>query len=206
MKLEMNSLNSLNIKIFLEAFLREWSSALRNYTEKDLQPYRNRTKWSDFILSENGFLNRVMLSIRPLMPSLEYKREYYTIEALFVAGMDLFKEKYWYPSEVHALIEHEMDANVEEEMWKLLHWRSPLKVLIFYDWAEFEKTTEMRRAWLTNKLRKLNSMIQEVNAFFPENESTEYLFIIGKQETASSIVEWSWASNHAIQPTCSAGG
>jgi hypothetical protein len=197
----MNSKQLLNTEIFLEAFSREWDSSTRNYSEKELQPYRSQPNWTHFILSENGFLNRLMLSLRSLIKDLEYKREYYTVDALFVAGIDLYKGNYWYPSEIHAVIEHEMGENIEEEMWKLLQWRSPLKVLIFYDWAEFEKTTELRIKWLSKKLEKLNAMIKHVNNFFSENDKTQYLFIIGTQATKKSRVEWSWASNTSLQPT-----
>ena len=61
---------------------------------------------------------------------------------MFVGGEELFKNNLWYPSKLHVLIEHEHGESIEEEMWKLLFLRAPLKVLIFYDWDEAKKTKE----------------------------------------------------------------
>jgi len=193
-------INEIGYKHFLDAFINEWNSVLGKSNDKNLLPYGNQSKWTEFILHENGFLNGVMQRLRYLVPSLEYKREYYTVDALYVGGENLFNENLWYPSEAHVLIEHEMGENIEEEMWKLIHWRSPLKVIMFYDWADSEKTTINRKAWLSDKLKKLDLMLREVNQFFAENENTEYLFIIGNQETETSIVSWSWASNQSLEP------
>ena len=85
------------------------------------------------------------------------------------------------------LIEHENDEYIEEEMWKLLMWRSPLKVLVCYDWAENEKTTCKRIQWLKNKLDELADMARQVNETWNEAEETEYLIVIGTLNSDDNV-------------------
>ena len=192
--------NKIDHKHFIDAFIKEWNKILKDPNDKKLVPYSNQQEWTKFILDKNRFLNKVMHSLKSLVPSLEYKREYYTVDALYVGRENLFNKNLWYPSEVHVLIEHEMGEKIEEEMWKLIHWRSPLKILMFYDWAESKKSTNNRKFWLNKKLEYLSSMLDKVDSFYAENKKTEYLFIIGNQKTERSIVNWSWASNQSLQP------
>jgi hypothetical protein len=66
-------------------------------------------------------------------------------------------------------------------------------VIIFYDWNEDQKTTNARKEWLDNKLKKLVDMLNKANAYFPENEKTNYLFIIGNQinkDQLLCLIEW----------------
>jgi len=193
-------------KDFLEAFASEWADQIEKDKAGVLEQYRGVKTWTDFMLSSDGFLSKVMKRLMHLEPSLKYAREYYTIDALCVGGDALHGSDLYYPSQLHVLIEHEHGEWVEEEMWKLVHWRSPLKVLIFYDWNEDEKTTKERRNWLGRKLKKLQSMSKKVDEFFTENAKTEYLFIIGNREGSDGDVQWRCASKSALKLTRFAGG
>jgi len=166
---------------FLEAFKNEWCSLVEKNPQEISGVYRDSKRWTSYMLGKDGFLSKVMARLDKNESALEYKREYYTLDALYVGGEDLFRENKTYPSQLQVLIEHEQGDNIEEEMWKLIFWRSPLKVIIFYDWNEYEKSTNARMVWLDNKLKKLVDMLDKANAYFPENEKTNYLFIIGNR-------------------------
>lgn len=190
---------------FIEAFGSEWDAST-NETDGFAPPeYEHSETWTKYMLASNGFLNRVLNRLKYIQPSLRYAQEWYKLDALFLGGTDLFGTDLWYPSEVHVYIEHEQGDNPEHEMWKLIHWRAPLKVLIFYDWNEYEKTTDLRTSWLDNKLKMFSQMISTVASFFEENQETEYLFLIGNRKIEHGEVTWRWASNNRLQPTAFRG-
>ena len=82
-------------------------------------------------------------------------------------------------------------------MWKLLIFRSPLKILIFYDYLEDEKRTEKKQHWLQNKLVDLLKMGKEVDARCQEAENTEYLFLIGNRDTKWQLPKWRYLTVNA---------
>jgi hypothetical protein len=188
---------------FLEAFAQEWMTLVRDKSDKISRKFLDNKTRTQFMQLSGGFLYQVMQRLCEVHPGLVYKTEYYTVDVLYVGGEDLLGwDNLWYPSKIHVLIEHENREYPEEEMWKLVHFRAPLKVLIFYDWNENEKTTQNRRQWLVNKLQSLQNILQKVNTFFAENPQTEYLFLIGNSEMAGGEIRWRWASNiNSFQPT-----
>lgn len=188
-------MKQITVNHFLCAFSVQWESARvkEGVGLEDL--YRDAKAWTAFMLGETGFLRDVMMQLRVLVPDLRYMREWYTVDALYVGGENLFRENLSYASKVHTLIEHERGESVEEEMWKMVHWRSPLKVLIMYDYSDPEKTTVLRREWLSRKLLKLNEMLAKVSEFHPESSETEYLFLVGRQANLNSKIDWRWTSN-----------
>lgn len=175
---------------FYSAFVTEWNAAIASAEIHNGQPFEDKRAWTSFMLRTGGFLNRVMERLSTPEWPMYYRKEWYTVDALYVGGNDLFQSELSYPSSVKVLIEHELGDNVEEEMWKLLHWRAPLKVIIFYDWSEQEKTTEARRLWANNKVEKLQEMLQTVNEVFAENSATEYLFMIAGRTEANGPITW----------------
>lgn len=78
---------------------------------------------------------------------------------------------------VDVLIEHEnsYDRIKEDEMWKLLVFKSPLKVLVSYDIPK-------------NKLCKLACLAKQVNESCKEVEETEYLIVIGTRDSPDNII------------------
>ncbi len=189
------------VEQFLDAFVEEWETVRAETSSSDLCPYTDLPRWTEFMMGITGVLSRVAKRLRTIDSGMQYRREVYTIDGLFVGGRDLFRSDLDYPSAIHVLIEHEMGENVEEEMWKLIFWRAPLKVLIIYDWAEDEKVNISRQSWLPNKLRALSDMLEAVNEFHGEGLGTSYLFVIGIRREGLGSVTWTWASNLALQPT-----
>jgi hypothetical protein len=186
---------------FLTSFKAEWTSLVSSSSQMILDIYPHKRDWTSFMLGTGGFLTRVMDRLNKEGAGLEYRSEYYTIDALFVSGKDLFREHRTYPSELHVLIEHENADNIEEEMWKLLFWRAPLKVIIFYDWNEYEKpSSAFKQSWLKGKLKKLVEMRNTVNEFYPENQKTEYLLIFGNREYENQMIRWQCVSDHQPEP------
>ncbi|MDE0511377.1 MAG: hypothetical protein OXI88_06315 [Gammaproteobacteria bacterium] len=141
-----------------------------------------------------GFLRRVADRIRTDVNRLECYGEFYTLDLVYVSGEDLYREELYYPSLLSVIIEHENNLDtLEEEMWKLIFWRSPLKVLISYDLNDDGKTTPDRKNNLLKKLEILSRMLATANEAHPETASTEYLFIIGSRDSVQSDVKWRWA-------------
>ena len=123
--------------------------------------------------------------------TIKYKREWYTVDALFVSGKDLHSDGLSFPSEIHAVIEHEQGDDIEIEMWKLTHWRAPLKVIFFYGWNDDDVSkNEIRMRWKEEKINHLMSMLKSVNEFHKESSNTEYLFIIGARRDVRSTPYW----------------
>lgn len=186
--------NQVSATSFFKAFQDEWENWQLDMVSgkaKAISPFEGRTDWTAAMLKEGGFFNRVMGRLDPQGLSLKYRTEWYTVDALFVGGEDLFRENHMYPSSVEVLIEHEFDENLEEEMWKLLHWRAPLKVIVAYDWSEEEKITSSRKAeWIPERIDRLKKMLLRVNEFFSENPATEYLLIIACRDKADDPIEW----------------
>ena len=59
-------------------------------------------------------------------------------------------------------------------MWKFLLFRSPLNILILYNWREDEKKiSKNKRNWLNSKLRELFRMGSESGAGWPEADDTD---------------------------------
>ena len=173
---------------FLSAFERQWHEDSTEYNRRK-EAFAYEKLWTQYMLGSEppGFLRRVASRL-----GLKCYGEFYKLDLVYVSGTDLFREDLCYPSLLPVIIEHEQFNNVEEEMWKLIFWRSPLKVLISCDWNEDEKTTH-RRNWWTDKLKALSEMLATANRDYPETEMTEYLFIIGNREDVQSDIKWRWA-------------
>ena len=180
----------MNAKTFCEMFTTEWKETESSADFHNDLPFKDKPAWTSYMLAPNGFLHRVMRRLEKPSCPLFYKNEWYTVDALYIGGCDLFRNDLMYPSSVKVLIEHEWGESLEEEMWKLIHWRSPLKVIIAYDWSEEEKKTEARRSWANKKLGKLKDMLQIVNDSFGEIAATEYLFLIAQHNKPGAPIFW----------------
>ena len=120
--------------LFLEAFREEWQVT----GQDNNKAFDSDRTWSDFMLnSDDSFLGRVSSRL-----SLEICKEWYRWDCVYY--MDIKKSNLlpygYYPAGVDVAIEHENGEFVEEEMYKMLMLiRSPLRVLIFYDYPECQK-------------------------------------------------------------------
>lgn len=175
---------------FFTVFLHEWGQLTKEEVISGATPWDGRAAWTERMLGHTGFFNRVMNGLNREGRNLEYHTEWYSIDALYVGGKGLYGKGLSYPSEIHVLIEHEFDEDVETELWKLAHWRSPLKVIVIYDWADSEKTTEKRKKFLDNKVAKLREMRGEIDAFHQDSADSEYILIVAHRVQADSDITW----------------
>ena len=184
---------------FFAAFEAEWQAITSDPSIKGDTPFQDKTAWTTLIQAPGGFLNRVMDRLSSDERPLYYRTEWFRVDALFLGGEDLYGKDHSWPSALDVLIEHEFGEALEEEMWKLIHIRAPLKVIISYDWAEVEKITQSRKEYAENKISALLTMLNKVNSHFPENHETEYLFLLAGREGVKSPIFWRKASNNSLQ-------
>lgn len=183
----------ITAQYYLDAFLKCWASCYPNQKAGIDDIYYLDMSWTGFMLKDGGtildepFLAGVSKALidRHLDQKGTFASEWYTVDHLIISGENLYKDNLAYPSEVHAIVEHENLWDIETEMWKLIHWRAPLKVLIFYrkELADRIFTTDK-----SHMLKTLPQMLQAVQTFWPEEPGTEYLFICGYME--ASHIHW----------------
>lgn len=171
---------------------------------EDLQSqYSNSRDFTDRMLGchgRDGVLRDVATRLRTKNPDLEYKQEYYTIDALMVSGHETIYTtsqpaadgtKLWYPSRLDVLVEHENGEKLEEEMWKLLFWHAGLKVIIGYDWCERDKGRTTKREWAEKKIAKLRKMHDEADTF--TRDRPPFLLILGNRDNhGKGPIRWRW--------------
>ena len=172
---------------FCQAFIEVWNQRIAMPDLAIVENYASSSKFTHDMLDRDGILSTVCEKLSHLANPLYYTREWYTVDAIFFGGQGIYREDLAYPSEIHAVIEHENASDVETEMWKLLHWRCPLKVLIFYDFNETDKARQSRSDWLQKKLEALRKMYVAVDAFFPDAQDTEYLIIVGNRDVEGHV-------------------
>jgi hypothetical protein len=192
---------TLSVESFLKAFYSIWEKEQAKADSiSNLSPWEIKSlkQWTEFILSkENGLLSQMTPFFLKIDPNMTYTREWYTVDGLFIGGNELLREGSWgYPSSVYAIAEHELGENIEEEIWKLAHWRCPLKILFLYDWAENDKSTDSRIHFLKKKLNKAFAMIEEISEYWAENSDARYLFMIGTRVNWNSPILWKYCTDN----------
>ena len=160
-------------------------------------------EWTDCMLAgDNSFLACVAKKLGFQQDCT--KTNYYQVEYDRFDMALLSNHNNGYPVMLDVLIEHENDKCPENEMWKLMLRRSPLKVIVFYFHSHFDRIPpKSGKIELPEKLDELREMLIDANNAFRENENTEYLFIIGSVNRGEEI-EWLWASDkeHLPQKFC----
>lgn len=198
--------NRINASAFLSA-LRHTEAECRDQIQRH---YTHHPKRTAAMLGSEGVMPKVCERLsKQTGHALEYKQEWYTIDALFVSGKELIYpdsdadskgHRLWYPSKLDVIVEHENDEKIEEELWKLLFWHAGLKVLIGYDYCENEFSERLGRDeqgrrkgdWAPQKLTKLREMLRAVHG--TERSDAEYLLILGNREAwnRDTPVKWRW--------------
>lgn len=195
---------------FLNAFLEEWAALVADNERKGLvvDAYGTNGRWSACMLGphrgneppgglkkylgEKGFLARV--GSRLGVPPEQVRREDYTLDCCYVGGEKLMSHDNWgYASYLRVLIEHENDlSSIHYEMWKLLFWRSPLKIIISYE----GKGDENRGSTLLErKIDCLRSMRESVDAHTLEGPNVSYLLLVGARDAANELPHWKFSLN-----------
>ena len=176
---------------FERAFCSQWEEDIHSHEEDINKAYDDSSNWTEFMLGitcgdgQDAFFYRVLQQLKK--KDIDFSREWYTLDAIYHRHELVYEEGY--PSCMDVLIEHENDyTRLEEEMWKLLMFRSPLKVIVSYDWDEREKTNQSRMNGLKDKLDKLADMARQIDENWKEAEDTEYLIVIGNRNADDNII------------------
>ena len=181
---------------FRKAFNDTWSERVGVHENLNaiVEAYQQNTTWTRFMLGTRGeqsdFKDCFLYAVGKRTGRCVC-REYYSLDAVFYDSKPNLVDGGTYPAGFKAIIEHENGERVEEEMWKLLMWRGPLKVLIFYDYCDDAKLqSETKSAWLAGKFETLGRMAETIHQRWPEGTGSEYLFVVGSQSEARQIPQW----------------
>ena len=149
------------------------SSPIGNFFQQKFSRLRYRTEDGSFDLS---------FSVAPNYSQLPYLYKG-NIDHFDIAASD------FYPTHYDAIIEIENDCRCAwQEMAKLTWVRSPLKVLITYNWHPSDKSIwQTETKMLTDTF---SSIIHQSNLQFKDNTQTEYLLIIGNN--ANNNLNWTY--------------
>lgn len=181
----------VSAQCFLTAFNAQWEHDLAHNRQTLLRAAAQNPTWTAYMLKgEDAFLRRVAARLNRAMV-VERDRidaSYYDTQAV----TDLYPD-WWqaYPARWDVLIEHENGNYPEEELYKLLMRRTPLKVVIFYDWAvSAQEGNPNYQQWLPEKLKDLFRIGRTVSAAWPEAENTEYLLLVGRAGQQGGPHRW----------------
>ena len=177
---------------------QEFFDALRKVVKENkteaLEKYDSG--FTGFMLGEKGILDLTLDEIKNkgCIPSnAESTREFYSLDYMIKSSenIDSIFSYGTYPAQIYAMIEHENRGDPEQEMFKLLLWRCPLKVLINYDWDEDQKSTDKRTNYVLEKRTLFTRLIKGFNDHTITEEGSNYLFIIGDRESSDAkTINW----------------
>ncbi len=174
---------------FRNAWCKVWNGKDKSELSEKFHKSATWTEWTDCMLnSDDSFLQCVAKELKfskVKVPSDRAQKNVYQVEYQRLDMVLMSDYNGNYPYMLDVVIEHENDRHPENEMWKLMLLRSPLKVIIFYDHPG---------KLLPEKLDELRKMLCKANDAFPENENTDYLFIIGKLSEDHQM-HWWWSSD-----------
>ena len=140
---------AVSARRFRQMFAKLWNEEVGQNREAIREAYSNDKSWTAYMLAtnqtpcEHTFLGRLSERLGSARLKLIMARGWYTLDAVYYqerSRMQTRSERnYVFPACMDVIIEHENEKDVETEMWKLLMFRSPLKVLIFYDHDEADE-------------------------------------------------------------------
>ena len=180
---------------FRQAFTDQWHYDLDHRIQLLLDAYyhSNEGRWTAYMQTANdSFLVRLATRLQRSV-----RIEWYRLDAIYfdpannpIPGLG---KEYGHPARLEVYIEHENGMKPEEEMYKLLMWPASLKVLIFYDWAVFQKEGNRdRQQWLAKKLTTLFEMGREIDVQRPGVSKAEYLFLVGQTQQEGEPPTWQY--------------
>lgn len=175
-------------KISYLEFLRSFLASAEQRRHEP-ETYGDNRMWTAHMLSNDPASPGVIPAMdfpSPGEEAVAYKEQWYTVDGLFISATagDAI------PGHVHCIVEHENGPNWHEEIWKLAHWRCPLKVLIGYDYNDERKSTEIRRQWLKSAILNAQAQISRIDELQGKDPAT-YLLIVGsKEEDHADRVRW----------------
>src|SRR5258706_9747971 len=126
-------------------------------------------EWTNLMLGPSNGESVLEKAVQEWSPTSSLHHNWYTIDLMSVHPPFCGETKYWQTSAT-AIVEHENGKDIETELWKLTHWRAPLKVLVFYRFGE---------GWLTEKIRLACKLIAAQQSHHKEQDA-DYLLIVGQ--------------------------
>jgi hypothetical protein len=160
----------------------------------DSKLYSNSSLWTQRMCGNGaatGVIPEIANKLKQKVPELLHRTQWYTLDAVLVAyPADVSSYRLGYPPFIHCIIEHENGDNWHEEVWKLAHWRAPLKVLIVYDFNEDLKTSPRRVTWVDERIAELRSFLQATDSL-QGKDGSEFLLIVGSKRAGhDDRVNW----------------
>ena len=167
---------------FFNKFVELFQFEFNNNPGDILSKYRDNTLWTNFMLKNKPipFVSKVVTQLGHMELHLEPEFYNFDICVWDKGNFEDNKPEYKQPLYLHVTIEHENGPNPEKEFWKLLHWYSPLKILICYP----NDPVEMIKYFVRIK--------NKVNTFLPRSPTEEYLIIFGRLSSNMNRDEIQW--------------
>jgi len=181
---------------FLQAFSDQWDQEVAIDKEEISEKYNGSAiKWTNFMLAPDGFIDNVVNRINK---NLQRKPEWWRIDLVYTSRDSSGTDSQGFNLDLQLLVEHENGDFPEEEMYNLIFFRSPLKVIIFRDYNDDDRGRKTKYGkWLQNKLNEFSEMLKTANAFHSEDQGTQYLFIIWARRNETGPVYWRWATDQS---------
>ena len=179
---------------FKQAFLNKWLELTENDAMREMAvaAFQDCPAWTTFMLGnneQNGFLHGVADEL-----NREVYSEFFSLDCVFYQDEFDHFEGGGYPIGLDAIIEHENGRRPEEEWHKLLLWRAPLKVLIFYDYSEDAIEGNPQWAnWLVGKLEIFADMTRQTSDRWPgRRDEDDFLIVVGYVAAGEDLPSWRW--------------
>ena len=190
-------MSKITAESFRKAWCVAWAGKQENYKELT-NLFGDDEAWTGYMLTaETGkpFLKKVSEQLESagchnafLKEGSRAVKQLYRIDLVLLSNVNNN-----YPHLLDVVLEHENKTDVEKEMRKLLFLRARLKVLVMY---------EHKDGFTMSKINKwFRPALEGAKQIFPENDETEYLFIVG--EDTGETIEWKWTSGEsALEILC----
>ena len=177
---------------FITLFNQLWQQRIASEEDRNtiIEAYQGNATWTKFMLDTVNYTDGFLPAIGDRAGYL-VGWEWYTLDCVYHDEHPNLIEGETYPACLKVIIEHENGEDVEREMYKLLMWRSPLKVLVFYDYPDHEKQNDVNKsAWLSGKFQYLGNMAHLVNDSCSGDYDCEYIFVVGSESEIGNLPNW----------------
>lgn len=190
---------------FREAFSSVWQRIDPGHPYELTDIYEKDTAWTEFMLSSNGYLKKVMENISSKKLKLFFRRNWNDTDCLYLSGDEHAGDGgdlNGVESRVEVVIEHEnIFSNIGNKMEKLIHIKSPLKILITYAPYQADKGVNKNLLAIKNMLSDIWEKVDDSGHLM--DEGSEFLIIIGDRERKTdktSDIKWRWVGRGEVTP------
>ncbi len=184
-------MSAVTAREFAEAFESAWKRAYEGRRSEIEEAYNNRRLWTELMCGSESplspdrvpLIKAAMESLQHFGKSILFDRERHKVDAF---GRVLIGAKHTNYTDCVNVVMVEVENDVEraeEEMWKLLHSRCPLKILVTYDYND-RKIREHKVATFAQMYRGMEPFLGV--------DPAEYLLIIGGRVDDSRGAEIVW--------------